>query len=450
MPPPPTKKIKRPTEILDEDDYTDALSDIIARDYYPGLREAKAQEEYLSALDSKNPEWIKEAGRKLQAASNGEIEVNKKRRETRDTRFNTPRSYRQAAETPVYPSGADTPLTVVDTEVEDKQGDANNMQLPDTNSLSLSSYQAKYTSEDNASFNTLLDKQNEKRRGKHSYLWTAEQRLLSNGQIEHRKTQQKLIQDKSDYEFSNGKSLIPLTSGATADRSAKPSSWKLTKPDNTFMFMPSTSVDEYGLQTTMQLKESMSKAGPKEIVHANTRFLPNGPQYSAANDDDDTTSIHTSFIARRNNRTSASDTGTIGDGSETPRVNGYSFVDEDAPEASIPPPTESMPSYRDLLSGQPSSAYNPFKLSESQKRETLLHKLVEQDAEKKRAKQKEITVTKGGKEIGNMTPAARKLLGRLGGMTPSAGASGQGGAGGRSEDWTPAATPRRGRVGGVK
>ena len=46
MPPPPVKKIKRPSEVLDEDEYTEGLSDIIARDYYPGLREAKAQEEY--------------------------------------------------------------------------------------------------------------------------------------------------------------------------------------------------------------------------------------------------------------------------------------------------------------------------------------------------------------------------------------------------------------------
>lgn len=453
MSPPPTKRSKRPTEVLDEDDYTEGLSDIIARDYYPGLREAKAQEEYLSALDSKNPDWIREAGRKLQAASKGEIEVKKSRRETRDTRFDTPRSYRQAADTPVNPSGADTPLTTADTEVEDDNDIATDKPNPDTNSHSLSSYQAKYTSEDNASFNTLLDKQNDKRRQKHSYLWGPDQRLLSNRQIEHRKTEQRLLQDKSDYEIANGKALVPLTTGATKDRSAKPASWKLTKPDNNVMFIPSTSVDELGLQTTMQLKESMSKAGPKEIVHANTRFPPTGPRFSADDDDpnDDTTSIHTSFIARRNNHLSTSNTEV--DGSETPRVNGYSFVDEDAPSARPQAPSsESTPTYRDLLAGQTASTHNPFKLSESQKREALLHKLVERDAEKKRAKHKEVTVVKGGKEVGNMTPAARKLLGRLGGRTPgpSEGVRTQGGSGSRKEDWTPVATPRRGRVNGVK
>lgn len=452
MPPPPTKRIKRPTEVLDEDDYTDALSDIIARDYFPGLRETKAQEEYLSALDSKNPEWIKEAGRKLQATTNGEVEVKKIRRETRNTQFDTPRSYRQAAETPKNPTGADTPISVADTEVQDDQDEADTRQQPDTNSLSLSSYQAKYTSEDNASFNTLLDKQNDTRRQKHAYLWTPDQRLLTTRQIEHRKTQQqKLLTDGS-----SNNSLVPITTGATASRPAAPSFKPPTNPTNNLMFIPNSSVDEHGLQTTMDLKQSMSKAGPKEIVHANTRFPPGGPRFSTTDDDDEdgATSIHTSFIARRNNRSSSTiNTGTEINGSETPRVNGYSFVDEDAP----PPPSisTSQTSSLSFLPGPTDSTPNPFHLTATRARESLHHKLVEQDAEKKRAKQKEVVKVKGGsgKEAGNMTPAARKLLGRLGGRTPVGNGQqggGTGGGGGRREDWTPVVTPRRerGRVSG--
>ena len=48
MPPPPFKRIKRPPKVLDEDEYTQALSDIIARDYFPGLLESQAQHEYLA------------------------------------------------------------------------------------------------------------------------------------------------------------------------------------------------------------------------------------------------------------------------------------------------------------------------------------------------------------------------------------------------------------------
>ncbi|KAK5074453.1 hypothetical protein LTR70_005883 [Exophiala xenobiotica] len=440
MPPPLVKRIKRPTETLDEDDYTEALSDIIARDYYPGLREAEAQEEYLNALDSKNPVWIRDAERKLRQATNGGIELKKVKRKTRDTRYDTPRSYKQAEDTPRGHYGADTPVTVAGTEVEDGGDKGLPEQDVDTSSLSLSAYQAKYTSEDNASFNTLLDKQNDKRRQKHAHLWTADQRIPAQRLIAHRAQQQALLKDKADYESTNGKELVPLTTGSTDIRSAKPASWKTTNPANTFMFAPSTSIDEQGLLTIQDQKEALSKAGPKQIIHENTRFPPSGPRWEA-DDEDDATSIHTSFIARRNARgDGATDLGAIA-GAETPRVNGYAFIDED--EEPPTPAIKEEPTYRDLLAGQAGDGVpNPFRLNETRLREDLHHRLVEQDAEKKRAKQKE--TTKGGKEVGNMTPAARRMMERLGGRTPTAGSSSV--KEDRREDWTPVATPRRHRA----
>ena len=68
MPPPPrVKRVKRPVRVLDEDTYSDALSHIIARDFFPGLLELESQEEYLDALSSKDDGWIESAGRKLAA-----------------------------------------------------------------------------------------------------------------------------------------------------------------------------------------------------------------------------------------------------------------------------------------------------------------------------------------------------------------------------------------------
>lgn len=425
MPPPPVKRIKRPTEVLDEDDYTEALSEIVERDYYPGLREAKAQEQYLRALDSKNAKLIVEAEREVRAAREGEA-VKRTRRETRDSRYDTPRSYRRAADTPIGQPGTDTPVTLAASkeEVESRQ-DVN------TSKHSVSSYQAKYTSEDNASFNTLLDKQNDKRRQKHAHLWTQDQRIPSQRQIAHRATQQKLIKDKSDHESTNGRELIPLTTGATSSRSAKPNSWKVSNPANTFMFAPQTSIDEQGLMTTAELKEAMSSAGPKQIIHENTRFPPSGPRWESE-DDDDATSIHTSFIARRN--AARTDDGTLS-GAETPRVSGYAFVDDEEP---VP---EVAPTYWDLLAGQASEGPNPFKLMENRAREDLHHRLVDKDAKKKRGKQKEDTID-GNRQLGNMTPAARKMLERLGGRTPVINAKPE-----RSrENWTPISTPRRNRA----
>lgn len=414
MPPPPIKKIKRPSEVLDEDDYTEALSEIIERDYYPGLREAKAQEAYLQALDSKNAGWIREAERELRAAREGEP---KTRRTERDTRYDTPKPYERAADTPRHPTGADTPVSTTEVAVEDSK------QL-DTSQHSLSSYQSKYTSEDNASFNTIVDSQNSTRRKKHAHLWTSTQLIPSQRLLAHRTQQQALMKADQDYETANGKALIPLATGATSSRPAAPQTWKTTNPANTLMFAPQTTIDEHGLQTTAELKESLSKAGPKQIVHENTRFPPSGPRWESA-DDDDATSIHTSFIARRNLHTEA------GDGSETPRVNGYAFVDDEEPEP------ETLSTYRDLLAGQTGDAApNPFKLKETRAREDLHHRLVERDAERKRVKGKDTQV--GGKEVGNMTPAARRMMERLGGRTPTVKVSER-----TREDWTPVATPRR-------
>ncbi len=440
MPPPPVKRIKRPTEVLDEDDYTDALSNIIARDYYPGLREAEAQEEYLSALDSENPAWIKEAGRKLREATSGTPEEVKKARWTsRDTRFDTPRSYRQAVNTPRGPStGAETPVPVTDTNHEDEDEEQDTKPEVNTSKFSLTAYQSKFTSEDNSSFNTLLDAQNTKRRSKHAYLFTPDQQIPSRALTKQRTQLQALLKAKEGYESTNGTELIPLEIGAIETRAAKPSSWKVTKPDNSFMFISPTSVDELGLQTIQEQKEAMSLAGPKTIVRENTRFPPHGPSYSAADEEDDTTSIHTSFIDRRN--AAGTDAGTL-TGAETPRVNGYSFVDDEEPR---PPAQRSEPSYRDILAGQTGdSTPNPFKLKEIRSREDLHRRLVEKDAERKRAKVKEITPV-GRKDMGTMTPAGRKLMERLGGRTPVVG-KGVEREEERREVWTPVATPRRQR-----
>lgn len=52
-------------EILDEDSYTEALSEIIKRDFFPSLLTLEAQNDYVDAWNTNNPELIKEATRKL-------------------------------------------------------------------------------------------------------------------------------------------------------------------------------------------------------------------------------------------------------------------------------------------------------------------------------------------------------------------------------------------------
>ncbi|RMZ74990.1 hypothetical protein DV737_g5536, partial [Chaetothyriales sp. CBS 132003] len=423
-------KIKRPASVLDEDDYTDALSDIIARDYFPGLQESRAQQEYLAALDSNDATWIAEAAQRLRSAT-----------ATAPHRRQTDAGASTATGTPIK-NEQDTPV---------------------------SGFQSRYTSEDNASFNDVLDKQNATRRNKHAYLWTADQRIPTKRLLLHRAKQQQLLTQRAHDEAaakSDGRQLVPLTSRSADDsRPAQPDTWRSQSPANTLMFSPA-SVDQDGLTTLQEERERKSKAGPKAIVLENTRF----PSLRHVDDDDQyrhshasSPSLNTDIInARRNPASAATSTISPYPGGETPRVNGYAFVDEDEP---VPEPAATaaaaagaQPSYRDLLAGQAAvdETPNPFKLSSARRRELLHHKLVDEANRKKRAREMQpgrmpwsesAAATPGG----NMTPAARKLLENLA-KTPAGTAvkrehdKNGPDSSSSSNIWTPVRTPRRPKV----
>ena len=451
MPPPPTKRIKRPPKVLDEDDYTDALSRIIARDFFPGLHEVQSQQEYLNALESNDETWIAEAGQKLRDAM-APLPSGRRRRSVRNSRFSTPvitpahavTATPVADKTPVgWTSGA-TPLSVVGCEystTSETQTDE-----IDTSTLSLSAFQSKYTSEDNESFNALLDTQNATRRQTHAHLWTPDHKIPSARQIAHRAREQRLLAQKTEVEAADGgKELVPLVAGATDARPAKPDSWKRTKPDNAFMF-PVSSVDEDGLETVAQVREASSKAEPKGVNYGNTRFTAQAlDEESADGFVPPSPSLNTSIIARRD-AARAARSETEYSGGETPRVNGYAYVDEDEPEKIAREPPAPEPSYRDLLAGQAGDGTpNPFKIADV-RREDLHHKMVERDAKRKRLKSAEtvrtpVSGTPG--ESGNLTPAARKLLDRVG-KTPVTRHGGVRDVDAKAKDmWTPNSTPWR-------
>ncbi|KAL2426483.1 hypothetical protein ABEF95_007980 [Exophiala dermatitidis] len=539
-PPPPVKRIKRPAQVLDEDEYTAALSEIIARDYFPGLLESQAQHEYLAALESGNESWIAEAAHKLRHAGAPQ-QSQKTARNTRFDRRSTTTSGtppRDVADTPVGEYAGDETPVLHRNNLEQQLQDESTKQRIDTTGLSLGAFQAKYTSEDNESFNALLDKQNQKRREKHAYLWTQDQRIPSarliayhqarearllkeQGEDESKSEQQReheqdgkskavtttataatstdiaVVDNKPTEEDRTKAMALPstmMTTGATDSRPARPNAWHITRPDNTLMF-PATSIDEDApqLQTVQEHKEQMSKMGPKHVVHANTRFPPmlyvddaEDPKFPPQSP-----SLNTEIIARRDDarrgarRASSSsvldtDTGT---GAETPRVNGYAFVDEDEPENIVQENSSNLPSYRDLLAGQFDATPNPFKIGDMRKREELHLRMVEKQAKMKRDKERDrhkdgdtgpsrlrawtprsaILTPGGGKgasssannaaAVGNMTPAARRLMEKLGGgATPLRTGAGAGAgaiakdAGSSARDmWTPARTPRRKR-----
>lgn len=414
-PPPPPKRIKRPAKVLGEDTYTDALDHIIARDFFPGLLEVQSKQDYLDALDSRDHEWITTAGRKLTEVMTPGPD-GRRNRGRRGTSI-TPASglHGRADETPKAWQG-DTPMSVVSTT---STATSSKFVEPQVNTnMSLSAFQQKYTSEDNESAYKLLDKQNQKRAERYAWMW-AGNKIPAARQIAYRKREALRAANRSAEEVENcGKQMMNLE--PTKVRKAMPDTW-ISRPDNAFMFMPGSIEDT--TQTVTQKSEETSLAPPKAVIYDNTRIAPPIPSELAIEvpPSPSISAIHDAISGRP--RPTASEASF--NGASTPRVNGYAFVDSE-PEH----PSSSYDTSTPLLLGSGDSTPNPFKLSESSKREALHHRMVDKVARGKRVvtgkRETELKtptprfmssprIAKGG-----LTPAAQKLLGKVdgSGVTP--------------------------------
>ncbi|KAH8174129.1 nuclear protein es2 domain-containing protein [Sarocladium implicatum] len=389
-PPPPAKKIKRPRKVLDEDSYTDALSQIIARDFFPGLLETETQQEYLDAVESKDQAWISSAGKRLRhVMTPGRSRVP-----------GTPKSaYVPGAQTPKGYVG-DTPTTQF-SEAPAPRGPS-----LDTN-MSLSKFQATYTSEDNESFYKLVDKQNQKKADKYAWLWRGN-KLPSKQMIKQREVESRLAESRglTDDGFKRDRLAIRDAD----DRPARPDTW-ISKPKNGLMFGAEGVEDD--VMTTSQKSQQASRMGPKAIVYENTRIpqaqapqRPPSPTMSAVRD----------AIAGKPRKTDR-DSSAVG-GGETPRVNGYSYVDEedndDEPEEVLPP-----------IDLGPGDTTHPFRVQGQRDRETLHERMVARIT--KASKEASSTGYTGKvdktpvpkfpsspKVTGGLTPAAQRLWSKIG------------------------------------
>ncbi|TAQ90405.1 hypothetical protein B7494_g1264 [Chlorociboria aeruginascens] len=399
MPPPP-KRIKRPKNVIDEESYTDAISEIIARDFFPGLLEAEVQQEYLDAQESRDPGWISSASRRL-----SQIMTPGRRKGRRGTSIQSPL---RASDTPRTFAG-DTPMSVVSDATTSAQA-TRSMEV-DTN-MSLDKFQSMYTSEDNESFYKLLDKQNQKRAEKYAWMWTGN-KLPSKMMLKQNEVETKLLQSRESLEDDGGR-RDRLAIRDVAEKSAKPDSWK-SKPQNGLMFKPESVEDS--IETVAQKAQNESRAAPKGVAYGNTRMpatsviqndlsAPPSPSLSAVRD---------AIVGRR--RSSDLESGL--NGSETPRVNGYAFVDDEPEEETyVPTPTIDL--------GKGDLIKNPFVIKEQSRREDLHHRMVDTNARTKRASSKygmtgKIDMTPIPKfpssprvGPGGLTPAAQRLWSRVG------------------------------------
>lgn len=447
-PPPPAKRIKRPPKVLDEDTYTSALSHIIARDFFPGLLESESTQDYLNALDAGDDEWIDEAEERVRevlstpraAARRG---VSMTPRPFAGMGGETPRGCTWSGGTPVSVRGGNgnsTPRTPA------RQGPKTQSGEPVDMNLSLTDFQAKYTSEDNESFNKVLGSQNEKKREKYAWLWNRN-KIPSARQIAQAAVEQKRLTQRPDHDRdrdpasrvsnavtpNDSKSLILRSSQDPNTRPASITQIRPYEPRNTFMFAPSGDLSETHphLTSTAQTAQDTSRADPKAVSYASTR-LPQADFAHGKNDDDDggddaateadttISAIDAAIAGHPRHRSISTTAPSIAhadneDGSATPHVNGYKFVDAEPTAAEVALHQSSEhPSHinlnaqttskqkggkvrdrSDLLRhliattrGQESSevdaAPNLFNLQEMSKREDLHHRMVEKQLAGKR------------------------------------------------------------------
>ena len=445
-PPPPPKRIKRPSKVIDEDSYTSGLSHIIARDFFPGLLELESQDEYLNAVKSQDADWIASAGQKLAQAMTPGPDGRRIRgrrgvsmtptSSIHGATGETPRNWAGGGETPAGWTSASSRTDA--TSASTKKSSTAQPKV-DT-SLSLNAFQSKYVSEDSESFYKLLDKQNIKRNEKQAWLH-AGNKIPEPRQIAYREQQAKLLAESQKQEAEDGQSSKSIVQEDT--RPAGPETWK-SNARNALMFEPQGIEDE--MQTVAQAAEERSRAAPKAVSYDNTRLptvsssstgagaVPPSPSLSAVRD----------AIAgrpRRGSSTLASEAGGY-EGGETPRVNGWTFVDSEEPE---PEPeveeenAERQVDYYDRFLGKAEKGKNPFTIQETCSREELLNRMVDRVVKGKRREKVEretrtpVQATPrfgftprvmggaggvGGKGGKGLTPAGHRLFGKLGGSTP--------------------------------
>ncbi|RUS23884.1 nuclear protein DGCR14 [Jimgerdemannia flammicorona] len=236
---PPLSQQRKP-DVLDEDTYTEAISYIIERDFFPNLTKLKAQQQYLEAYDNGDVIALHRATRTLADLSHTPT-LDRPGTTSQDSLISTP--------------------TTQDGKMQ--------LELPskvDLN-LSLDQFQAKYTrfnalidicipicvnSEDNVSFAELIEKFNLRTREKYKWVFDNETRQL------------KLRGKEENSERNGTQSILSGKEEKTDIGSAK------YQARNTLMVLVAI-LDGLPTESTSILNND-ARGAPKAISHGNTRF----------------------------------------------------------------------------------------------------------------------------------------------------------------------------------
>uniref|UniRef100_A0A0D6QUF8 Nuclear protein DGCR14 n=1 Tax=Araucaria cunninghamii TaxID=56994 RepID=A0A0D6QUF8_ARACU len=242
--PGPLKKRKNSQTVLDEDSYVAAIEKIIERDYFPDIPKLHDRLEWLEAARSGDPMQIRDAQLKIVERRRGRVSGH-------DNLVTPTSSFRDPFETPmstVAPSlgkPLESPMEISQS-VPNEGLDVN---------MSLDEFLKRHTSEDNESFDKIIEKVNKRRKEKYKYL---------QGGVESAESQA-LIGD------GNNPNRITDGYGTSGQPESTLESWNYT-PKNLLMY---DSTNRLEAPLTKEEREERVRALTKEIKQSNTRFHGN-------------------------------------------------------------------------------------------------------------------------------------------------------------------------------
>lgn len=381
----PTKNVIK--KVLDEETYLSEMGKIIERDFFPDLEKLRAQNDYLEALERNDIQRIRELYAKYSSG----------RAPSRND-YASPATF----ETPIdsRPSDDDArPSSPIDT--RDPEEIINSVQTPNINEskpkLRLDSYLNSHTSEDNQSFQEIIKESEIQHRQKHSWLYKGE---------EMNETKSKTLMLPSIEEQASIK-----------DRPFNLDTWTF-RSKNYIMYVP----DGVDLSDSEKIELAHKK---QEINHSSTRL--------AKCPFDETQNKETiQGLAISQSRVHEGKIGVDGKEltfSDTPKVNGFSFVKTPSPAPGV---NESPLMTWGCIDGTPfrldggdtplrPSTGPSFKIPEPPKREKLALALAEKAGERHRDRKKKALLA-AQKQFASPSPnrSSGSSLDRLNSMSPAA------------------------------
>ncbi|KFM76764.1 Protein DGCR14, partial [Stegodyphus mimosarum] len=279
---------RKKKKILSEEEYTEQMEKIITRDFFPDLPKLKAQNEYLDALEKGDLAKIQEIQSTYQLTQSTRSKVSSCRATTPAT-FETPEQLQNVSPVRNTEDDNEDTETVISVATEKIK-------------KSLDQFLSEATSEDNASFQVIMQKSAEVHQKKYPWLYKDEN-------LEGKKLSDMIALPPSERKSIEGKDKDLVT-------------WAY-KNRNHLMYVPD------GAELTAE--EKLANESRKEILHHNSRF-ETPPFDEQANKE---------AIAEAASVQAKMKEGRVGiDGKEivpgdSPQVNGYGFVGTPVPAPGV-------------------------------------------------------------------------------------------------------------------